>query len=94
MQLVEHGHAGHAELLIRFNKQAPESLKVAGEVAQFANKTAIEGHFGVPGHAWGDAIHDQYGPHTSDYHKWLRKIKKTFDPNGASESTNYITAED
>jgi glycolate oxidase len=94
VQLVEHGHAGHAELLVRFNKQSPESLKVAGEIAQFANKTAIEGHFGVPGHAWGDAAHDQYGPHTSDYHKWLRKIKKTFDPNGASESTNYITAND
>jgi len=93
VQSVEHGHAGHAELLIRFNKQDPGSLKVAGEIAQFANKTAIEGHFGVPGHAWGDAAHDQYGPHTLNYHKWLRKIKKTFDPNAASESTNYITAD-
>lgn len=41
-----------------------------------------------------DACHEQYGPHTSDYHSWLRKFKKTFDPNGASESTNYITAGD
>ena len=94
VQSVEHGHAGHAELLIRFNKQDPESLKVAGEIAQFANKTAIEGHFGVPGHVWGDNAHDQYGPHTTDYHTWLRKFKKIFDPNGASESTNYITVKD
>jgi glycolate oxidase len=94
VQLVEHGHAGHAELLIRFNKQDPEAMKAAAEVGKFANKTAIEGHFGVPGHVWGDAAHDQYGPHTSNYHLWLRKVKKTYDPNAASESTNYINARD
>jgi len=93
VQLVEHGHAGHAELLIRFNRKDPEAAKSPMEVAAFANKTAIDGHFGVPGHAWGDAAHDLYGPHTSNYHLWLRKIKKTFDPNTASESTNYITAD-
>jgi len=94
VQSVEHGHAGHAELLIRFNKKDPEAIKAPAEVAMFANKIAVEAHFGVPGHAWGDAAHDQYGPHTSNYHLWLRKIKKTFDPNAASESTNYITAKD
>ena len=75
-------------------RQDPESMKAVGEIVQYANKTAIEGHFGVPGHVWGDAVHDQYGPHTSDYHLWLRKFKKAFDPNGASESTNYITVND
>jgi len=94
VQSVEHSHAGHAELLIRFNKQDPDAMKVMAEVSKFANETAIEGHFGVPGHVWGDAAHDQYGPHTSNYHLWLRKIKKTFDPNAASESTNYVTAKD
>jgi glycolate oxidase len=94
VQLVEHGHAGHAELLIRFNKMDPEAMKTAMEVAAFANKVAIEEHFGVPGHAWGDAAHDQYGPHTSNYHLWLRKLKKTFDPNAASESSNYISAKE
>lgn len=94
VQLVEHGHAGHAELLIRFNRWDPKAATVPMEVAEFANKTAIEGHFGVPGHAWGDAVHDMFGPHTSNYNLWLRKIKKTFDPNGASEATNYITVKD
>ena len=59
-----------------------------------ANKTAIEGRFGVPQHVLSDKLHDMYGPHTSNYHNWLRKIKKTFDPNAASESTNYITAKE
>jgi glycolate oxidase len=94
VQSVEHGHAGHAELLIRFNRKDPRAATAPMEVGAFANKTAIEGHFGVPGHVWGDAAHDQYGPPASDYHLWLRKFKKTFDPNGASESTNYITVKD
>jgi hypothetical protein len=29
-----------------------------------------------------------------DYHLWLRKIKKTFDPNGVSEPAMYISAKD
>jgi glycolate oxidase len=89
VQPVEHGHCGHGELLLRYNANNPESIKAQGEVIGFANKTAIEGHFGVPGHALGTA-HDEYGPYTSNYHIWLKKIKKTFDPNLVSESTHYI----
>ncbi len=94
VQSVEHGQQGHGELLIRYDWRDPEARKAQGELGMFANQTAIEGHYGVPGHVLGDGQHDQYGPHTSDYHLWLRKIKKTFDPNGLSESTHYITAKD
>jgi hypothetical protein len=48
----------------------------------------------VPGHVFGDAAHDLYGPPCSNYHTWLRRIKKTFDPNGSSEGSNYITDKD
>jgi len=48
----------------------------------------------VPQHVWSDKLHDMYGPHTMNYHRWLRQIKKTFDPNQASESSNYITPKD
>ncbi len=64
------------------------------EVVDFGNKAdkiAIEKHFGVPGHVFGDAEHDKYGPHVSNYHIWLRKIKKVFDPNEASEGSYHIT---
>jgi hypothetical protein len=27
-----------------------------------------------------------------NYHLWLRKIKKAFDPEGVSEGSHYITA--
>ena len=92
VQPVEHGHQGHAELLIRYNPNYPEAGKAQMELGMFANKTAIDAHFGVPGHVFGDESHDAYGPYTLNYHLWLRKIKKTFDPNAASDSTHYITA--
>jgi glycolate oxidase len=92
VQPVEHGHQGHAELLIRYNPNYPEAGKAQMELGTFANKIAIDAHYGVPGHVFGDESHDAYGPYTSNYHLWLRKIKKTFDPGAASDSTHYITA--
>jgi glycolate oxidase len=94
VQSLENGHQGHAELLIRFNPKDPNGMKAQMELAKAANKIAIECHFGVPGHCFGDAAHDQYGPNTTNYHLWLRKLKKTFDPNATSDSTHYITARD
>jgi glycolate oxidase len=90
VQLLEHGQCGHAELLIRYNPNNPESVKAQMEVGMYANKMAIEGHFGVPGHVLGEQMHQQLGPHTSNYHLWLKKVKKTFDPHAVSDATHYI----
>jgi glycolate oxidase len=91
IQSIEHGHTGHGEILNRISMKYPFPLKVQQEGSQRINKIAVEGHFGVPHHVWSDALHDMYGPPASNYQLWLRKIKKAFDPNGASESSNYIT---
>lgn len=93
IQSIEHGHTGHGEILVRYAPTSPESMpKVQGTLMSEANRRAIEGHFGVPHHVWSDEVHDQYGPHACNYHLLLRRIKKAFDPNHASESSNYITA--
>jgi glycolate oxidase len=89
VQPIEHGHCGHGELLLRYNPNNMAAVEATGVIIGFANKTAIEGHFGVPGHALGEA-HEEFGPHTSNYHLWLKKIKNTFDPNLVSESTHYV----
>ena len=94
VQSVEHGHQGHGELLIRYFPNNPESAKASFELFMAANQIAVEGRFGVPAHVWSDAIHDMYGPYACNYTKWLRKIKKTFDPNTASEASNHITAKE
>jgi glycolate oxidase len=92
VQSIEHGHQGHGEMLIRYDPNRPESAMAAREIYMAANRTAVEGKFGVPAHVWSDEIHDMYGPYASNYTRWLRKIKKTFDPNAASESSHYISA--
>jgi hypothetical protein len=95
IQSIEHGHTGHGEILIRYNPAGPDHImKVQGMLSREANKTAIQGRFGVPHHVWGDALHDMYGPEVHNYHILLRKIKKNFDPNQVSEASNYINAKD
>jgi glycolate oxidase len=93
-QSFEHGHFGHGELLIRYMPSAETFKVLTQEFLVQANETAIKDHFGVPGHVFGDPAHDMYGSHCSNYHVWLRRIKKTIDPNGASESSHYITSKD
>ena len=93
-QSFEHGHFGHGELLIRYMPNAETHRVLTQEFLLQANETAIRDHFGVPGHVFGDPAHDMYGPHCSNYHLWLRRIKKTIDPKGASESSHYITNKD
>lgn len=92
-QCIEHGHFGHGELLIRY---IPNPATWAGlmDFMGKANDIAIKQHFGVPGHVFSDAQHDVYGPHVMNYHHWLRKIKKAFDPKGASESSHNITVKE
>ncbi len=94
VQSIEHGHCGHGELLMRFFLNNRASLEAQMGLTAEANRIAIEGHFGVGHGVRGDAAHDQYGPHTSNYHLWLRKIKKTFDPNATSDAGGYITAKE
>ena len=90
-QSFEHGHYGHGELLIRYAPNPATFRALTGEFMAQANDTAINGHFGVPAHVFGDSSHDLYGPNATGYHRWLRQIKKTFDPNNASEGSYYIT---
>jgi glycolate oxidase len=94
IQSIEHGHTGHGEILARISLRAKDPRQVARQINMGSNEISIKEFFGVPQHVWSDALHDMYGPHASNYHLWLRKIKKTFDPNGASESSTYITAKD
>ena len=93
LQLVEHGHGGHAEYMLS-GTEAPEAPKVLAEVNKQIYQMAISGCFGVPTCIWGDNLHDMFGASASNYHLWLRKIKKIFDPNGVSEASNYITAKE
>jgi glycolate oxidase len=94
IQSIEHGHTGHGEILARISMRVKDPREVNRVINAGANEIAINEHFGVPQHVWSDALHDMYGPNASNYHLWLRKIKKTFDPNAASEASTYINAKE
>jgi glycolate oxidase len=94
IQSIEHGHMGHGEVLSRISVQVKDPAALNNRINDRSNKITIDQHYGVPQHVWSDALHDMYGPNASNYHLWLRKVKKTFDPKGVSESGNHITVKD
>lgn len=90
LQTMEHGHYGHAELLLRFFAD-PKNMEGIGGLMMQSNENVLNKHLPVPHHVSGDDLIDLYGSKTSNFNKWLRKIKRSFDPKGISEATNYIT---
>jgi glycolate oxidase len=92
--VYEHGHMGHMDELYLSDPTDPASGQAAFALMQETTGFCLENAFGCPQTAMGDRGHDLFGPHMYNYHFWARRIKKAFDPNGTSESTNYITAEE
>jgi glycolate oxidase len=88
---MEHGHRGLAEIIFRY---FPNSDTMGGieHLKEECRKVALNQHAGGPYGVSGDELQNRFGPHYSNYHLWLRKMKKAFDPNGVAESTHYITA--
>ena len=82
---------GHMDKLYLSDPSDPASKQAAGELMQETTQACIEKSLGCPQTVMGDRGHDLFGPHMNNYHLWARKLKKAFDPNGVSESTNYIS---
>ena len=84
----EHGHLGHAEVLVQF-LQSPEVALALQEFHTRARQIALDIKYGVPHGANGDIANDFFGPHAMNYHLWMRKAKKAFDPKGLSDSAMF-----
>ncbi len=87
---LEHGHFGHAELLVRYVPSAATDEGM-GLLMREAVGIGASSRLGVPHFVGGDEMHDVFGPIASNYHEWLRAIKKAFDPKEVSEASNYIS---
>jgi hypothetical protein len=44
--------------------------------------------------AVGNPIAREMGPHISNFQEWMKKIKKAFDPNNASDPSGYIAVDE
>jgi hypothetical protein len=92
--LYEHGHMGHMDELYLSDPTDPASGKASFELMQEAIQSCMKNALGCPQTTMGDRGHNIFGPNMNNYHLWARRIKKAFDPNGASEANSYICAEE
>ncbi len=88
----EHGHMAHCEMPTMYNVNIPESIIGMTEYAQACDKQDLEEHSGIPFFIIGDKQHEWFGPHCSNYHLWLRKIKEAFDPQNIADPGFYISS--
>ena len=84
----------HMETPVRYDACDPEAIKAAAELGEWSIKAGLEANLAIgmfDGIMLGDQVHDIAGPRCLNYHLWMRKIKKAFDPNLVSESSFYTT---
>jgi glycolate oxidase len=68
-----------------------ESFRSIGEMAMDGQEIILKTPLAFS--VMGDQGAKEFGPRFYNYHKWMLKIKKTFDPNTAFDPMGYISAE-
>jgi hypothetical protein len=92
--VYEHGHLGHMDELYLSDPAVPASGQAAFALMQETMQACMEKSLGCPQTVMGDRGHDVFGPRMNNYHLLARKLKKVFDPNGASDPSHYISGGD
>ncbi|MFX1281065.1 MAG: FAD-binding oxidoreductase [Promethearchaeota archaeon] len=93
MTSYESGHYFHMESPTMFDQTEKNSVEGMAEYMENSNELDLLKHLGAPFFVEGNRMHDLFGPHMSNYHIWLRKIKEEFDPNNISDSGFYISTQ-
>jgi glycolate oxidase len=92
--LYEQGRFGHLEELFMYDPSDPESAKGAVEYLAEADEAVLQRSLGQPLGALPNQAAGVYGPACFNYQDWMRRIKKAFDPNVASDPSFYIEPEE
>lgn len=85
---IEYGHLGMSGLSAAYDSADPESRQATIELTKELDRVGLEKYKSLPS-AMGET-HHMIGPLKSNYHLWLQKIKKAFDPNVVSDPGSYI----
>ena len=88
MMPYEGGRYAHCEGLTLYDPTDEESIRGAGEVSQEGTRIAMEALLPCP-LVIGPAL-EMIGPTLFNFHIWMHKIKRTFDPNSVSDSSFYV----
>ena len=85
---------GHLETPVEYDPNDGDAVKAAVEFSDRCAKEQVKSNFAIPlfeGCNYDEYLHNLAGPRCMNYHIWIRKIKKAFDPNLVSESSWYTT---
>lgn len=91
-QSYEGGHFFHAEMPSMYDQTSEKSSRGMAEYMVKCDEMDLKERFTCPFFVVGDAMHEKYGPETSNYHIWLRKIKEALDPKNLSDPGFYISS--
>jgi glycolate oxidase len=86
----EGGHWSIFECGHNYSPTDEESFRGMEEMMEEGDEIALKTPLGPFLRGTGDEGANKYGPLRYNFHHWMRKVKKTFDPNNASDPTNYI----
>lgn len=89
----EGGHYGACEGLAAFDPTDEESIKGVMHLGRVGLERAIQTPLSIGFFAHMPRL-SKLGVAMSNYHLWLRKVKKAFDPDAVSDSSFYISAEE
>ncbi len=94
MTSYESGHYFHVESPTMFDQTDEHSVAGMAEYMDASNQYDLLNHLGAPFFVEGTRMHKIFGPEMCNYHIWLQKIKKAFDPNEVADSGFYISGKE
>jgi hypothetical protein len=86
---IEYGHLGVSALQVYFDPLEAESRQAIIDMIMEIGRVNLE-KYKFTSVAIRSEDHEMIGPLQSNYHVWLRKLKKAFDPNVAADPSFYI----
>jgi glycolate oxidase len=92
----EGSHYGHFECGHMYDPNDEASCQGVLEMIREGAEVSFKTPFNLSWAPWAlivAADMDRIGASCGNFQNWLRQIKKTFDPNAVSDSTQYITVE-
>jgi glycolate oxidase len=95
--VFDQGHMAYTEMLLMYDHHDRESSEGAYEYLTESNQAMLDKKLGTPifqVSQVGQGKHGMFGAACFNYDKWLRKIKKEFDPNNACDPTAYAPPEE
>lgn len=86
---IEGCHMGYLEGIGLYSPENPASVSGVAQLIVEGNDAVINEGLGVPIAGFGQEMNNQIGPAAGNYHHWMAKIKKSLDPNTASDPYFY-----